>query len=49
MGETGNKTMYNIGGGVLGALLAGLAVFGLVHSQQQPQPQEHSAQISYEG
>ena len=50
MGETtGKKTMYNIGGGIIGVLLAGLAIFGLVQSQGSAQPQQHPAKISYEG
>ena len=49
MGDSGNKTMYNIGGGIVGILLAGLAIFGLVQSQGSEQPQKYHANISYDG
>lgn len=49
MGESSNKTMYNIGGGIVGILLAGLAIFGLISSQGAAQPQKYHANISYDG
>ncbi|BDZ58200.1 hypothetical protein [Barrientosiimonas endolithica] len=50
MNESGNKTAWNIGGAVVGVLLALLAIFGLVQSQSSiKQPQNYSEVISYDG
>ncbi|MDE9365984.1 hypothetical protein PZ938_10250 [Luteipulveratus sp. YIM 133132] len=49
MGTSGNKTAWNIGGAVVGVLLAGLAIFGLVQSQNSiKQPQTYNNVISYD-
>lgn len=50
MDETNKKLAYNIGGGVLGIILALLAVFALIAQQGSvTQPQKYSSNISYDG
>lgn len=49
MDTTNKKTAYNIGGAIVGVLLAGLSIFGLIHSQQSSQPQHYKSTISYDG
>lgn len=44
-----NKTAYNVAGGIIGVLLALFAIFGLVQSQENGQPQKFDSKISYEG
>lgn len=44
-----NKVAWNVAGGVIGALLACLAIFGVVQSQSQPQEQKYQKTISYNG
>ncbi|MBO1766586.1 MULTISPECIES: hypothetical protein [Allobranchiibius] len=49
MDATNKKLAYNIGGGLLGVILALLAIFGLVAQQNSvTQPQKYSPQISYD-
>ena len=47
--NTGSKKVaYNVGGTVLGALLAALAIFGIVQAQNgQSMPQENQQVINY--
>ena len=49
MNNDGSKKIaYNVGGTVLGALLAALAIFGIVQVQNgAEQPQENQQIISY--
>lgn len=49
MGASNNKALYNVGGAIVGILLAGLSIFGLVQSQEQSQPQKYQQNISYDG
>lgn len=49
MSASTNKTAYNVGGAIVGFLLATLAIWGLVESQQPNQPQTYNAKISYDG
>lgn len=45
----GRKTAFNIGGAVIGILLALIAIFALVWAQGNiAQPQKYSAQINYD-
>ncbi|MBD2760245.1 DUF2613 family protein [Yimella sp. cx-573] len=47
--QGGKKAAYNIGGAVVGALLASVAIFGLVQQQgSATQPQKYNAQINYD-
>ena len=47
--QRNKKLAYNIGGGILGALLALTAIFAMVTQQgQQTQPQTYKAQINYD-
>ncbi len=49
MDTTNKKLAYNIGGGVLGVLLALLAIIGLVAQQGSiTQPQKYSSNIKYD-
>ena len=49
MDPTNLKLAYNIGGGLLGVVLALLAIFGLVAQQNSvTQPQKYSSQINYD-
>lgn len=46
--NTGSKKIaYNVGGTVLGALVAALAIFGIVQSQNSPSVQENQQVINY--
>ena len=47
--NTGTKKIaYNVGGTVIGAILAALAIFGIVASQNnQSMPQENQQVINY--
>lgn len=47
--DSKNKTLYNVGGGIIGILLAGLAIFGLVQSQSSNNPPQYQSKISYDG
>lgn len=49
MNNDGSKKIaYNVGGTVLGALLAGLAIFGIVQMQSGAEmPQENQQVINY--
>ncbi|TWE12632.1 DUF2613 family protein [Rudaeicoccus suwonensis] len=43
-----NKIIYNVGGAIVGALLAAVAIFGLVQQQgSQTQPQTYKGAITY--
>lgn len=45
-----NKAAYNVGGAVVGILLALAAIFGLIQSQSnQDQTQQYKSKISYDG
>lgn len=45
----GKKTAYNIGGGIIGAILAAVAIFAMITQQgSQTQPQTYNAKISYD-
>lgn len=47
--QASKKAAYNIGGAVIGALLASVAIFGLVQQQGSiTQPQTYKAQINYD-
>ncbi|NHN54953.1 hypothetical protein G9U51_04025 [Calidifontibacter sp. DB0510] len=47
--QAGKKTAYNVGAGIIGALLALFAIFGLIAQQGAiTQPQTYKAQISYD-
>lgn len=49
MDETNKKLAYNIGGGVIGVILALVAIFGLVAQQGSvTQPQKYSSNINYD-
>ncbi len=49
MGEGGKKAAFNIGGAIVGAVLAAVAVFGLVAQQNSAsQPQKYSSTITYD-
>ncbi|WP_157063410.1 hypothetical protein [Luteipulveratus mongoliensis] len=46
---SGNKAAWNIGGAVVGILLAGLSILGLIQSQNSiKQPQTYNNVISYD-
>lgn len=47
MNDGSKKVAYNVGGTVLGALLAAVAIFGIVQSQNQSMPQENQQVINY--
>lgn len=48
MGEANQKMLYNVGGAVIGVVLAGVAIFGLVQQQGSvTQPQKYSSTINY--
>lgn len=47
--DGGKRAAFNIGGAVVGALLAAVAIFGLVAQQGSvTQPQTYKAQINYD-
>ena len=47
--DGGKKAAWNIVGAIAGALLAGVAIFGLVQQQSSvSQPQTYKAQINYD-
>ncbi len=49
MSEGGKKAAFNVGGVVIGAVLAAVAVFGLVAQQSSAsQPQKYSSTITYD-
>ncbi|NNG41183.1 hypothetical protein HJ588_18135 [Flexivirga sp. ID2601S] len=48
MGEGNKKVAYNVGGAIVGALLAAVAIFGLIAQQGSiTQPQKFSQNIDY--
>ncbi|HWC21941.1 MULTISPECIES: hypothetical protein [Flexivirga] len=48
MTDTNKKLLYNVGGVVAGAVLATVAIFGLIAQQGSvTQPQKFSSTISY--
>lgn len=48
--EGNKKAVWNIGGAIVGILLAGLSVIGLINSQNSvQQPQNYKNTISYDG
>ncbi|WP_158607475.1 hypothetical protein [Flexivirga caeni] len=48
MGESNKKVLYNVGGAVVGAVLATVAIFGLIAQQGSvTQPQKFSSTINY--
>ncbi len=48
--EGQKKTAFNVGGVVVGALLASLSIFGIVQAQSsQEMPQQNSQVIKYDG
>lgn len=47
--DGGKRAAWNIGGAIAGALLAAVAIFGLVQQQSSiSQPQTYKAQINYD-
>ncbi|CAM2832988.1 MULTISPECIES: hypothetical protein [Dermacoccus] len=50
MSASTNKAAYNVGGAIVGILLALLAIFGLIQTQgNQEQSQKYQSKISYDG
>lgn len=49
MSAATNKTAYNVGGAIVGVLLALFAIFGLIQSQNAEQAQKYQSKISYDG
>ena len=50
MSASTNKAAYNVGGAIVGILLALLAIFGLIQTQgNQEQAQKYQSKISYDG
>lgn len=48
MGDSNKKVLFNVGGAVIGAVLATVAIFGLIAQQGSvTQPQKYSSTISY--
>lgn len=47
MGTDNKKLAYNVGGAVLGIVLAALATFGVIAASSASQPQTYGTQISY--
>lgn len=48
MGDSNKKILYNVGGAVIGAVLATVAIFGLIAQQGSvTQPQKFSSTINY--
>lgn len=45
--ERTQKIAFNVVGTIIGALLAGLAIFGIVASQQTDSPQKYTETINY--
>ena len=48
MSDSNKKILYNVGGAVIGAVLATVAIFGLIAQQGSvTQPQKFSSTINY--
>lgn len=49
MNSSSKKLAYNVGGAIVGALLATVAIFGLINQQSSAtQPQKYSQTINYD-